>query len=152
MLNAHTVTRTLSALLVAASLAAAPAFAQAPAAAGGRNNGLEARISELHAKLQITPEQEAKWKAVAKVMHSNAEASRSLVEEKRKDEANLTAVADLNAYADIAEAHAKHVRKLAKVFADLYASMSPDQQKVADQVFQEHKRKAAEDLTQHGAQ
>ena len=153
MLNAYTVTRTLSAILVAATLAAAlPAFAQAPAGADGRNNGLETRISDLHAKLQITPEQEAKWKAVAKVMHANAEASRSLVEEKRKDEATMTAVADLNAYADIAEAHAKHVRKLAKVFADLYATMSPDQQKIADQVFQDHKRKAAEDLAQHGAQ
>lgn len=152
MLNAHTVTRTLSAILVAASLAqVGPAFAQAPAA-GGHNNGLETRISELHTKLQITPEQEPKWKAVAKVMHANAEASRALVEEKRKDEANMTAVADLNAYADIAEAHAKHVRKLAKVFAELYDTMSPDQKKVADQVFQEHKRKANEEHAEPGAQ
>jgi len=150
MLTAHTLTRTLSAVLVAASLVAVPAFAQAPAG-GGHNNGLETRISDLHQKLQITPEQETKWKAVAKVMHSNAEASRALVEEKRKDEASMTAVADLNAYADIAEAHAKHVRKLAKVFAELYDTMSDDQKKVADQVFQEHKRKAGEDLTQHGA-
>ena len=150
MLTAHTLTRTLSAVLVAASLTAVPAFAQAPAGSG-RNNGLETRISELHQKLQITPEQEAKWKAVAKVMHSNAEASRALVEEKRKDEATMSAVADLNAYADIAEAHAKHVRKLAKVFAELYDTMSDDQKKVADQVFQEHKRKASEDLAQHDA-
>jgi queuine/archaeosine tRNA-ribosyltransferase len=126
--------------------------AQAPAAAAGHNNGLETRISDLHQKLQITPEQEDKWKAVAKVMRTNAEASRSLVEEKRKDEANLTAVADLNAYADIAEAHARHVRHLAKVFAALYDSMNDDQKKAADEVFREHKRKSSEDLTQHGAQ
>ena len=149
MFNAFTVTRTLSAVLVAASLAAAPAFAQAPA--GGHNNGLETRISDLHQKLQITPEQEAKWKAVAKVMHANAEASRALVEEKRKDTASLTAVADLNAYAEIAEAHAKHVRKLAKVFAALYDTMSDDQKKVADDVFREHKRKAEEDQAEPGA-
>ena len=150
MLTAHTLTRTLSAVLVAASLAAAPAFAQAPAGAG-HNNGLETRISELHKKLQITPEQEPKWKAVADVMHANAETSRTLVEEKRKDEANMTAVADLNAYAEVAELHAKHVRELATVFSDLYDTMSPDQKKVADKVFQDHKRKAAKDLAQHGA-
>jgi len=144
MLNAHTVTRTLSALLVAASLAAGPAFAQAPAG-GGHNNGLETRISELHTQLQITPDQETKWQAVAKLMQTNAEASRKLVEEKRKDAASLTAVADLNAYADIAEAHAKHTRKLAKVFASLYDSMNDDQKKVADQVFAEHKRKSEAD-------
>lgn len=151
MLNAHTVTRTLSVLLVAASLAAGPAFAQAPAS-GGHNNGLETRISELHSKLQITPEQEKKWQDVAKVMHANAEKSREAVEEKRKDEANLTAVADLNAYADIAELHAKNVRKLAKVFAGLYDSMSPDQKKIADGVFAEHKRKANEETAQPSAQ
>jgi hypothetical protein len=143
--------RTLSVLLVAASLAATPALAQAPAGAG-RNNGLETRISDLHSQLQITPEQESKWQAVAKVMHANAEASRKAVEEKRKDEANLTAVADLNAYAEIAELHAKHVRKLAKVFADLYDAMSPDQKKIADQVFSEHKRKANEETAAPSAQ
>jgi periplasmic protein CpxP/Spy len=152
MLNAHTITRTLSALFVAASLAAVPAFAQAPAAGGGHNNGLETRISELHDTLKITPQQEPQWKAVAKVMHENAEASRKLVEEKRKDADTQTAVADLNAYADIAEAHAKHVRKLSKVFAALYANMSPDQQKAADEAFREHHRKAEEDTAQPSAQ
>lgn len=144
MLNTHIVMRTLSVLLVAASLAATPALAQAPAGAG-RNNGLETRISDLHSQLQITPEQESKWQAVAKVMHANAEASRKAVEEKRKDEANLTAVADLNAYAEIADAHAKHARHLAKVFATLYDSMSDDQKKIADEVFRKHKRDSSAD-------
>ena len=151
MLTVNTLTRTLSAVLVAASLVAVPAFAQAPAG-GGHNNGLETRISDLHQKLQITPEQETKWKAVAKVMQTNAEASRALVEEKRKDEATMTAVADLNAYADIAEAHAKHARKMAKVFTELYNTMSDDQKKVADEVFRAHKRKVAEDHAQPSAQ
>ena len=95
-----------------------------------------------------TPDQEKKWDAVAKVMRSNAESSRAQVMEKRKDEATMTAVADLNAYADIAEAHAKHVRKLAKVFAELYDTMTPDQKKTADEVFREHKRKSSEDQAQ----
>ncbi len=147
MLNAHTLTRTLSILLVAASLAAVPALAQGPAMSG-KNNGLDTRISDLHQQLQITPDQEKKWQAVVKVMRSNAEASRSLVEEKRKDAASMTAVADLNAYADIAEAHAKHTRKLAKVFSELYDSMNADQKKAADDVFREHHKKSEEDMSQ----
>lgn len=134
------VTRSLAVALVAGSfVAGVPALAQN---AGG--NGLEARINELHQKLQISPDQETKWKNVVKVMHDNAETSNALVIDRRKNEATMTAEADLDAYADIAEAHAKHVRKLAKVFASLYDSMTPDQKKVADQVFHEHKQKAAD--------
>lgn len=163
----QTATRTAAALFVVVGMAAVPALAQttpppaAPPAAApatpspgpammqaapkheGHENALESRINGLHEQLKITAEQEKKWQAVAKVMRSNAEASHSLVMEKRKDEASLTAVADLNAYADIAEAHAKHVRKLAKVFAELYDGMSADQKKVADDVFREHKQKSS---------
>jgi protein CpxP len=121
-----------------------PALAQAPAGAG-HNNGLETRISDLHQKLQITPAQEKKWASVAKVMQENAEAGRKIVEEKRQDAETKTAVADLNAYADIAELHAKNTRKLAKVFATLYDSMSPDQKKAADAVFLEHRHKSDEE-------
>jgi hypothetical protein len=162
----QTVTRTAAALFVAVGMTAVPALAQnpppatppatppaaAPAAPGPmmmqaapkhEGNALETRITSLHEQLKITAEQEKKWQAVAKVMRSNAEASHTLVMEKRKDEANLTAVADLNAYADIAEAHAKHVRKLAKVFGELYDTMSADQKKVADDVFRQHKAKSS---------
>ncbi|HMA51978.1 MAG TPA: Spy/CpxP family protein refolding chaperone [Magnetospirillaceae bacterium] len=152
----QTVTRTAAALFVVVGMTAVPALAQTtppattpagPAmmqqAAPKHENALESRISSLHDQLKITADQEKKWQAVTKVMRSNAEASHALVMEKRKDEASLTAVADLNAYADIAEAHAKHVRKLAKVFAELYDSMNADQKKVADDVFREHKQKSS---------
>ena len=138
----QTVTRTAAALLVMASLAAVPALAQD--AAGGKNGGLETRISTLHDQLKITPDQEKNWQAVAKIMRHDSEESRKLVEEKRKDEASLTAVADLNAYAEIAEAHAKHAKHLAKAFATLYDGMSDDQKKAADEVFRKHKRDSAE--------
>lgn len=134
------VTRSLAVALVAGSLAAGvPALAQTT-----EGNALETRINELHQKLQIKPDQETKWQNVVKVMHDNAEGSRSMVQERRKDAATKTAEADLNAYADLAELHAKHVRRLAQVFASLYDSMSPDQKKVADDVFREHKQKAAD--------
>ncbi len=138
----QTVTRTATALLIMASLASVPAFAQE--AMAGKSGGLETRISTLHEQLKITPDQEKKWDAVAKTMRHDSEESRKLVVEKRKDEATLTAVADLNAYAEIAEAHAKHAKHLAKAFSALYDSMSDDQKKVADEVFRKHKRDSAE--------
>jgi protein CpxP len=55
-----------------------------------------------------------------------------------KREANIgaaTAIDDLNAYADIAQAHADAVKKLSAAFSPLYAAMSDDQKKVADEVF-----------------
>jgi len=151
-----TLTRNAAALFVVAGLTAVPALAQqtppaatpaGPAmmqqAAPKHENALESRISSLHDQLKITADQEKKWLAVANVMRANAKESHELVAEKRKDEANLTAVADLNAYAEIEEAHAKHVRKLAKVFSDLYGSLSADQKKAADDAFREHKQKSS---------
>jgi hypothetical protein len=41
----------------------------------------------------------------------------------------------LNAYADIAQAHANGVKKLAGAFSGLYSVMSDDQKKQADEVF-----------------
>lgn len=155
MTIAQTLTRSAAVLFVAAGMTAIPALAQTPPAAAPagpammqqaapkHENALESRISSLHDQLKITADQEKKWLAVANVMRANAKASHELVAEKRKDEANLTAVADLNAYADIEEAHAKHVRKLAKVFSELYDAMSADQKKAADDVFREHKQKSS---------
>jgi hypothetical protein len=133
-----------------ATTPAGPAMMQQ--AAPKHENALESRISSLHDQLKITADQEKKWQAVAKVMRSNAEASHALVMEKRKDEANLTAVADLNAYAEIEEAHAKNTRKLAKAFSELYDSMSADQKKAADDVFREHKHKSSVESNPAAAQ
>ena len=129
--------RTASAAIVACGLGFAGVSSSLAAA-----DPLEGRITELHQKLNITADQEKLWKAVAETMRGNAEASRKLVGERRANEATMTAADDLHAYADIAEAHAKHVRKLAKAFDALYAAMSDDQKKVADQVFRDHKGKA----------
>jgi periplasmic protein CpxP/Spy len=155
--------KTLSAAVVAAFCLAAPALAQAPdGAAGGQppaaaqqpaqpmhqghrqghaqRDSLEARIADLHGKLKITPEQEPEWQAVAQVMRDNAKATGEQVEKSRQNEATMTAVDDLRAYAQIASTHAQGVNRLADEFGKLYASMSDDQKKTADQVFRHHRR------------
>src|SRR4051812_15655896 len=65
-------------------------------ATGVRPETVEQRIASLHAKLQITPEQEPKWQAVAQVMRENAGTIEKLVAAKRSAQAseNLTALDD----------------------------------------------------------
>jgi uncharacterized membrane-anchored protein len=96
---------------------------------------VDKHIKELHAKLKITADEETQWDAVAKVMHENATQLDEVIDKRKANISTATAVDDLNAYADIAQAHADGVRKLSEAFSPLYASMPDDQKKVADGVF-----------------
>jgi protein CpxP len=100
-----------------------------------RNTDVEKHIVDLHAKLKITSAEEAKWDDVAKAMRENANEIEQAID---KREAHGTAIDDLNAYGEVVQAHADGIKKLAKVFAPLYTSMSDDQKKVADEVFVHH--------------
>lgn len=98
---------------------------------------IEQRINDLHAALQITPQEEPKWDHVAKVMRDNASAMDKLVAERDSQASEgMTAVENLQQYEKFAQAHVTHLKKLTTAFDALYTSMPPTQQKVADQVFQ----------------
>ena len=67
--------------------AAAP---QNPAAAGAtetKGETVEQRITDLHAALKITPDQDAKWNGVAQAMRENAAAMDKLIAANRDDAA-----------------------------------------------------------------
>jgi protein CpxP len=154
--------KTLVAVLASTFLIGA-AFAQSPApSAGGppssnaspaammksdakRDMKVEKHIKDLHARLTITAAEESQWAAVAKTMRDNAKDLDAAIDKREAAIGNATAVDDLNAYGDIAQAHADAVKKLSAVFSPLYASMSDDQKKVADEVFapRPHKGKKA---------
>jgi hypothetical protein len=134
------------AALVAGSLA--PASAQAPddkkppaaaAATSSKPETVEQRISTLKTALQIKPEQESKWNAVAQAMRDNASKMEKLVAEKRKiSPEKTTAVDDLKTYQDFAEQHYDNIKHLVSAFKSLYDAMSPDQKKNADMVFEKY--------------
>jgi hypothetical protein len=110
-----------------------------PAAAAATSNKpetVEQRITELKAALKIKPEQETKWKAVADSMRQNAGMMEKMVQEKRAKAANMTAVDDLETYQDFTKARLDSLKNLTSAFKSLYDSMSGDQKKNADQVFQ----------------
>ena len=148
---------TLAAAAFAGTLALAmPAMADdvAPAAhthhhAKPGQDPVEAQISRLRNQLHITDAQNDAFNAVAQVMRDNRSAHEALVQQKRQNVATQSAVDDLNNYADIAQAHADGVKKLAASFATLYGSLSDDQKKAADDVFREHKRRMMHHALMH---
>jgi periplasmic protein CpxP/Spy len=110
-----------------------------PAAAGAtetKGETVEQRIATLHSALKITPDQDAKWKAVAQAMRENAAAMEKLEAETRKIPwQTMTAVDDLNMYQKFAQAHVDGLTNLIDDFKALYAAMPAAQRKNADAVF-----------------
>ena len=99
---------------------------------------VEDRITYLHAALKITPDEDASWNAVAQTMRENAASIEKLIAEKRTQAPQgMTAVDDLKAYSEFAQAHVDGLKNLTSSFATLYAAMPDAQKKIADQVFRE---------------
>ena len=116
---------------------AAHKSADAKAATETKGETVEARIAKLHTDLKITADEQAKWDTVAQAMRDNSAAMEKLVATKRaKDPTSLTAVDDLNNYQEFAQAHLDGLKGLTASFKSLYDSMSDDQKKNADHVFQ----------------
>ena len=117
-------------------VAAAEASPHAMAAADSKRDlGNEKHIKELHAQLKINPEEEKLWAVVAATMRDSAKDLDKVIDKRKESMATATALDDLNAYADIAQAHVDSVKKFATVFAPLYAAMSDEQKKTADALF-----------------
>jgi hypothetical protein len=95
---------------------------------------VEANISTLHQKLQISPPQEAQFAAVANVMRENARTEASAP---HQPPANATAVDDLRAYIHYNEVELAGLKRLLPALDALYATLSPVQKKTADMVFRQ---------------
>ena len=144
------VTRPLAIASVAgAALFAMPAMAQtkeqaakppaADAATSSKPETVEQRITTLKAALKIAPAQEKKWDGVAQAMRDNASRMEKLVAEKRKIAPDkTTAVDDLKTYQEFTEARLDGLKHLTSAFKSLYDSMSPEQKKNADTVFERY--------------
>ena len=102
---------------------------------------VEASISEMHKALHIAADQEPQFNAYADVIRSNAATMQALIQERAKStvpSASDTAVSRLQWYARLTAAHAEAVSKLVPVFEALYQSLSDQQKKIADAVFQKN--------------
>jgi periplasmic protein CpxP/Spy len=115
----------------------APAAGDAAAGVPGANprKSVEERIADLHATLKITPAQEAQWDAFAQVMLDNAQGMDAALTKNVGDPAKQTAEQIMQGYADIAELHARDVKKLSAAFHTIYELLTPDQKQAADEMF-----------------
>jgi protein CpxP len=117
--------------------------AQSPAAKEAtetKGETVEQRITDLHAALKITADQEANWNGVAQDMRENAAAMDKLVAETRATPPqSMTAVADLKTYQKFAQAHVDGLKNMLSHFEALYAAMPDAQKKIADEVFRSTK-------------
>jgi hypothetical protein len=117
--------------------AAVPQTKAAAGAAEMKAETVEQRITSLHVSLEIAPNEESDWTAVAQAMRDNAAVIEKLVAERTaQSPEGMTAVADLQAYQKFAQAHVDGLKHLISAFDTLYNSMPDSQKKVADQVFQ----------------
>jgi hypothetical protein len=139
-------------LLVSTFLIGGAAYAQTAGQADGaypstkasaNHDKVEMHIKDLHAQLKITPAEEGQWATVAKTMHENAHEIDRAVDKRESMMAKATAIDDLNAYGDVAQAHADAVKRLSAAFAPLYASMPDSQKKLADEVFMQRGKTVA---------
>jgi periplasmic protein CpxP/Spy len=136
----------VAALLGTVAVAGAmPASAQsggkppaAQAATSSKPETVDQRIASLKTSLKITPDQESKWKDVAQAMKDNASAMDKLVQEKKPQMANMTAVEDLKTYEEFTKAHLDGMKNLRSSFESLYSAMPDGQKKNADKVFQSY--------------
>jgi periplasmic protein CpxP/Spy len=143
--------KTLVALAAFGMLGTAFAQSSAPAAASGaamqpaassaaptkREARVEERIAQLHSSLKITSQQEDQWSKFADVMRENAHAMGDLYRQRIAQRDSMSALDDMKQYAQITQTDADGTKRLVEAFEPLYASLSPEQKKLADASFRQ---------------
>lgn len=71
----------------------------------------------------------------SQVMLDNAQAMEAVVGKNAGTAPTRTATEIMQSYAEIAQQHTQNVQKLSAAFDTLYASLTVDQQKAADEMF-----------------
>jgi Spy/CpxP family protein refolding chaperone len=99
---------------------------------------VDGRIAFLKAELKITPAQETQWQQVAAAMHENAKALDQTITTGRQNHTDRNAVQRLELREEFAKVRADNDARLLAAFKPLYASLSPEQQQMANQLVGAH--------------
>jgi protein CpxP len=99
----------------------------------------EGRIAFLYTELKITPAQQAQWDRVAAAMRSSGQDRHQAFEAMRAARGTeQNAVQRLEASAQMTTLRAQSSQRFLEAFKPLYASLSDDQKKAADELFEHH--------------
>jgi protein CpxP len=99
---------------------------------------VDGRIAFLKAELKITSPQETQWQQVAAAMRENANVLDQAITTTRQNRGNMNAVQRIKLREQFAKVHADNDARLLAAFKPLYASLSPEQQQVANQLVAPH--------------
>ena len=99
---------------------------------------VEGRIAFLKAQLKITPAQEAQWQQVEAAMRENAKTLDQTITTARQNRGDMDAVQRLELREQFAKVRVDNDARLLSAFKPLYASLSPEQQQMANQVVGAH--------------
>jgi len=95
---------------------------------------VDGRIAFLKAELKITPAQEAQWQQVATAMRENANALDRAIGTAREERGTMDAVRRLTLREQFAKVRAENDDRLLTAFKPLYASLSSEQQQIANEL------------------
>jgi len=100
---------------------------------------VDGRIAFLKTELKITPAQEAQWQQYAAVMRQNAQALDQAIANVRQHRGTAAnAVERMEIRGQFATMRAQSQARLLTAFKPLYASLSPEQQQVANALMSSH--------------
>ena len=100
---------------------------------------IDGRIAYLKAELKITPQQEPQFDRVAQAMRDNAAAKDQAMQKMRGDrDQPKNAVERLELRQQLAAERAQDSQRFLDAFKPLYASLSDDQKKAADDMLTRH--------------
>ncbi len=100
---------------------------------GGFPGAVDERLGALKSELGITAKQEGAWKAYSDTVKKNAETRQAWFEKMREARVSGSAPEMLEQRAAIAKQRQAELEGTAKVFKNLYAQLSDEQKKIADQ-------------------
>ncbi len=100
---------------------------------------VDGRIAFLKAELKITSAQEAQWQQFAAAMRQNAQSLDLAIANVRQHRATaMNAVERMEVRGQFAQRRAENQARLLTAFKPLYASLSPEQQQVANALMASH--------------
>ncbi len=103
-----------------------------------RANHIEGHIAFLKAELMVTASQEDAWSKVADAMRDDVTEYEQMATKYPQSQTEPTALQSLNERGDFAGLRAKGEVRFLAAFNPLYASFSPRQKQVADDLFASH--------------
>lgn len=98
----------------------------------------ERKIKEIHDELHITAAQEELWGKVAQTMRDNGKAFQDSRADLMARSKTITAVESLKLMQGMADQHSNGLKQLIPQVEALYAALTPEQKKQADQLLAKH--------------